>query len=336
MEHRKTQDSELTKMFSKRIKYISFIISVFLSVSCKQEIKQETPSESNPTEQVSELNQKIKENPDNADLYHQRAKYYFENKDFDAAFADLGRVLKTDSSKAVYYLTLSDIYFVTNKTSKSKSALEKAITLDPKNTDALMKLAELYLYVQKHQESIDYINKVLALDQYNAKAYFMKGMNYKELGDTAKAISSMQTSVEQDAEYYAAYMQLGILFAAKKDPLAIDYYNNALKINSGSIEAYYGKGKFYQDMGDSKRAIAIYQELLHLDPNYKFTHFNLGVIYLVQLKQYDLAIKNFDNAIISDPQYAEAYYAKGVCYQALGDEKKATENFNITKKINPH
>ena len=55
-------------------------------------------------------------------------------------------------------------------------------------------------------------------------------MKYKDLGDTAKAISSMQTAVEQDQQYYNAYMQLGILCAAQRNKLAVDYYKNALKV----------------------------------------------------------------------------------------------------------
>ena len=276
-------------IFNKSILNI-FILFVLIFSSCKEE-KKENISDNNPSLEISALNEKIKNEPNKA-------------------------------AKAKYYLTLSDIYFVANKTSKTKEALEKSIILDPANTDALMKMAELYLYVQKHQESIDYINTVLKLDQYNAKAYFMKGMNYKEIGDTSKAISSMQTAVEQDPEYYAAYMQLGILHAAQKNPLAIDYYNNALKINSGSIEAHYGKAKFYQDIKEWKRAIIAYEELLQNDADNKYAHYNLGVIYLLDLKLYDSALKQFDEAIKSDPQYADAYKAKELCNQAMGKTRK--------------
>ena len=84
----------------------------------------------------------------------------------------------------------------------------------------------------------------------------MKGMNYKEIKDTAKAISSMQTAVEQDQTYYSAYIQLGILCAAQKNPLAVQYYKNAMRIQPNSTEAWYDLGKYYQDVKDWAQATA--------------------------------------------------------------------------------
>jgi tetratricopeptide (TPR) repeat protein len=285
---------------------------------------------------LAELNKKILADPNNPDLYHQRAKYEFERqKDVQAALADMGRALKIDSTRAPYFITLSDLYFTVNKSGNAKAALEKALEVDPKNTEAMMKLAELYLYVKKYQKSIDYINMALKVDQYNAKGYFMKGMNYKEIGDTAKAISSMETAVEQDPQYYAAYLQLGILYAAKKDPLAESYYNNALRVDPRSTEAMYNKGKFYQDMQNWNAAIATYNDLLKIDPNYKYASFNLGVIHLVNLKVYEEALKYFNNAIAADSEYKEAYYGRGTCYQAMGDVKRAAADYQQALVIDP-
>lgn len=282
------------------------------------------------------LNKKILADPNNSDLYHQRAKYQFEKrKDVQAALGDMARALSIDSTKAPYFLTLSDLYFTVNKTGNAKAALEKALQIDPKNTEAMLKLAELYLYVKKYQESLNYINMALKADQYNAKGYFMKGMVYKETGDTATAISSMETAVEQDPGYYAAYLQLGILYAAKKNVLAESYYNNALKINPRSTEAMYDKGRFYQDMQNWNGAIQTYTQLLKIDPNYKYAHFNLGVIHLVNLKVYDEAIKHFTNAIQVDSQYKEAYYGRGTCYQALGDVQRAAADYQQALIIDP-
>ena len=56
----------------------------------------------------------------------------------------------------------------------------------------------------------------LKIDETIAKGYFLKGMCYKESGDTTRAISSFQTACEQDNQYYDAYVETGRLFAAKK------------------------------------------------------------------------------------------------------------------------
>lgn len=327
----------------RRLLYLALAVLAMALGSCGSEGGQEAAGTTNDSTAVdstaaglSAINKRILDDPNNPDLYHERAKYHFRHtKDMEAALADMARVMKIDSTKAPYFLTLSDIYFTVNKTGNAKAALEKAIEVDPKNTDAMLKLAELHLYVRKHQESINYINMALKVDQYNSKAYFMKGMNYKEIGDTALAISSMETAVEQDPEYYAAYVQLGILHAAKKSPLAESYYNNALRVKPNSIEVLYNRAKFYQDMGNWNAAIQAYSELLKVDPTYKYAHFNLGVIHLVNLKVYDQALVHFNNAIQYDPKYKEAYYGRGTAYQSMGDVKKAGDDYRAALRIDP-
>lgn len=318
----------------------SVLIAITMLTSCGRdntisETKKTDSTSQNVSEELKQLDAQLLEQPDNADLYHKRAKYYFDKKKYNESFGDITKAMKIDSSKAEYYITLSDLYFVTNQTGNAKIALEKCISLDNKNVDAMLKLAELYLYVRKNEQSMKYINMALKVNQYNAKAYFMKGMNYKELKDTAKAISSMQTAVEQDQQYYNAYIQLGILCAAQKNPLAIQYYKNAIRIDENSTEAWYNLGKCYQDMEQWTNALETYTNLIQMDQGSKNAHYNIGVIHLVNFKKYDLAITHFTEAIHIDPKYVQAYYGRGVCYQSKGDIKHAVIDFQACLDIDP-
>jgi tetratricopeptide (TPR) repeat protein len=286
-------------------------------------------------QELKDLNEQLKANPEKAELYHKRALFYMNNKKYSQGLADMLIAVNIDSTNANYYLTLSDLYFIDNQTSKTKSALEKCIALDDKNTEAILKLAELYLYVRKYEESIKYINMALKIDKYNAKGYFMKGMNYKELKDTARAISSMQTAVEQDQQYYNAFVQLGMLCAAKKNPLAVEYYKNAIKINPKSLEALYSLAKYYQDTEAFEKSIEAYNNLLKVESKSMNTYYNLGVIHLINLKKYDEALNYFTTALQINPKYVQAYYGRALSYQAKGDKKSALTDFEACVNINP-
>ena len=327
-------------MYIKALFSISIFTGLILFSSCGSE---STSPETKTTDSVKsvlpeallKLNAEVEKNPTNADVFHKRAQYHLSTRNFDAGFEDMKRVMMIDSSKAPSFITLSDLYFVTNQTGNSKAALEKCISLDDKNVDAILKLAELYFYVKKHDDCFKYINMALKIDKYNSKAYFMKGMNYKEIKDTAKAISSMQTAVEQDQSFYNAYMQLGILNAAQKNPIAVDYYKNALRVQPNSTEIWYAIGKYYQDVENWDKAIEAYNVLLQIDAKNKNANYNIGSINLVGKKDYKTALKYFTAALSSDPAYVDAYYGRGVCYQAMGDKKKAVVDFNACLSINP-
>ncbi len=312
-----------------RLFFLAVLIStIFIACSGSDKKKKDTEIVSDTTSaELLLLNKQIAADPGNADLYNKRAKYYSENLLFEEALTDISKAMNIDSSKAEYFLTLSDIYFGTGKIKNCQAAIQKSINLDPEYTDALLKMGELNLYFKEYAKTLDYLNKALAINKINAKAYFMKGMTYKEMGDTAKAVSNFQTAVEQDGDYYHAYIQLGLIFSTRHNKLAEDYYNNALKLNPKSIEALYGLGMYYQEIAEYNSAIAAYDSIISINPKYKQAHFNLGYIHLVYLQVYSQAIKHFTNAISCDPDYAEAYYNRGYSYELSGDVTSAKADY---------
>lgn len=299
---------------------ISFAAYILAPSSCvsPKENTEKAVMDSTGTNVFFEINEKIKANPDDADLYYQRALKYFDSQDIQASYNDISRALKLDSSNASYYLLLGDIHFIKKEGIKAKEILNKCLGIDPQNTEAYLKLAEIFFLVEQYATSIEHINKALKIDAHLAKAYFMKGMNYKYSGDTAKAISSMQTAVEQDNDYYDAYIQLGLLYSAKHDSMAINYFDNALRLQGASIEALYGKSLFLQEHGQPERAIAGYEHIIEINPEFRaIAYFNIGYTYLVHLEKYPEAKDNFTHAIEQKPDYFEAWCNRGIAYEKM-------------------
>ena len=311
-------------------------LTACLLFSCKSDTNQKKdPNTSKIPGRLDSLNNQIAQDPNNAELYNLRAKYFFNQKDLSAASKDILKAITLDSTKADFYVTISDIFFAAGQSSKSKRSLEKSLLIDPTSKDALTRMAELYLYVKDNKKSIEYLDKVLKVDVNYPKAYFIKGMNFKEMGDTSKAISSFQTTIEQDPEYYNAYIQLGLLYEAKHNPLALDYYNNALRIDPKSEEAMYNKGMFYQNNDQLNKAIETYTELLKMNPKNKFANYNLGYIHYEYLKVFKVAAEHFDRAIKCDSNYVEAIYMRGLSFEAMGDIQAAARDYNKALVLAP-
>ena len=121
-------------------------------------------------------------------------------------------------------------------------------------------------------DALKYANEALRKDDRLAKAYFIKGFVYKETKDTANAISSFQTVVELDPDNYDAYILLGNIFSKRGNPIALQYFGDALRIRPSSTEAFYNRGLFLQDAGKLDAAVADYTTLLKLDPGYSDAH----------------------------------------------------------------
>lgn len=313
-----------------------FFLSVFFSLtltSCDTfSGKNKKPAQAlSPIDSISEL---ITANPERASLYNERALLYIDKKDFKSAKIDASKAINLDSTISEYYVTLADAYF-TNEPKECVASLKKAISLDHTNIEALRRISELYLYVNRLEESLTYANQILELDPNYSKAFEIKGMCYKLAGDTVRAILNFREAVDKDPQDYNAYMMLAQLHNGLKDKLAVTYYNNALSLKPKSLEAYYGLAMFYQETGELNRAIETYSVILTIDPNYKNAHFNLGYIHFNYLKNYNQALKHFDDAVKSDASYYEAVYMRGVCYETLGDIQRAKGEYTRALQINP-
>lgn len=296
----------------------------------------EKPNNSGYTSVFDSLNTLIKTDPSNADLYFERAKAHYVNRDLASALSDIGRSLKLDSSKAEYYLLLADMKLIEKESRASRDALQKAYKIAPNNVDVLLRLGELYMIVNDAEASFKYLNEVLKIDVYNARAYKLKGFNYKFLGDTAKAVSSFQTAVEQDPGDYDSYLQLALIYSTVGHEFALDYYNNALKVRPNSYEALYAKGLFLQSTNQPREAIEVYNEIIKLNPDYFDAWYNIGYVYLELLNQYDSAAIHFEKALETGPRgYKEARYNLGLSFEKAGDLKTAEAHYREALRIDP-
>ena len=326
-------------MIKRIIPFITVsLLMAFYSCNNKKnesDSKNSVVDSSSANKAITELTQQITANPSDAALFFKRAKAYEADKNLVSSYDDLEKAIQLDSNKTEYLMFMSDVSFRLNKIKNAKACLEKARGMDSGNYDAALRLSEIYLYVRQNAISILYADTVLDKQPDNGKALLLKGFNLKEKGDTTGAIKVFQKAVEYDQQFFEAYMQLGILFQSKNDKLALDYFNNALRIKPNAEDALYGRGLWYQDHNEINKAIQDYTSIIQINPANKNAHFNLGYIHQSILKVYDEATKHYTRAIEADPTYVEAYYNRGVCYETVGNISMARLDYEKAIELRP-
>jgi tetratricopeptide (TPR) repeat protein len=324
---------------------VLFLFILIALGACKNKSKEELKTETSINDSLSiklnspelkAVNAELLDNPNSAELYDKRANIYISLKQLNEAVNDAKRAIKLDSAKADFYMTLVDAYYTQNNTRLAKELLEIIQKKFPENVDALLKLAEIYYIVKQYQKGIDYVNKALKINERLAKAYYLKGSIYRESGDTARAVSSLETAIEQDTKFENAYIDIALIYAARKNPIALEYYNNALKINPYNDNTIYARAKLLQDIGKIDEAIIEYKSILIKNKNCENCYYNLGAIYLEIKKDNKIALENFTNAIALNPNSAQAYFARGYTYSKLKDKASAKADYNMCLKIQPN
>lgn len=304
--------------------------------SCSGDDEKITATKDSIPTDLKALNEGIKADSMNPELYYERSQYYFSKMQIDPAIYDIRRSIELDSTKVKYHLAMGDYHFAINKTRITIESLKRALRQEPENTEVLLKLGELYYIVQKYDTAVYYVNRSLSKESFNAKAHFQKGMILKEAGDTATAVLSFQTAVEQDPRYYDAYVQLGQLQAIRNNPLALGYLENAINLRPKSTEARYFRAMFYQNNKDFKRAKTEYDEILQNDSLNTFVWYNLGYLAFNGDKDFKTALKYFDKSFNLNPNYADAVYMRGLCHENLGEKQLAAKDYNAAIIISPN
>ncbi len=325
------------------IVYISLLVG--LSISCNSPSSETANVENESVEKkeistedtkriLDSLNRLLDLHPEDANLYMDRAKWHLEHKNYARADLDLQKTLDLEPTNTKYLLAYGNHMLFTNQTRKARDVWTICADTDSLNIPCRLKLAELYLLVQQYDDVFKYAKEVSQLDAKKHMPFFYTGMAYTEMGDTARAIHSFQTSLEKKPDFIRGMDQLAYLYGLKGDYIAIDYYNNMLNLDPNRSKTYFNMATFYQSKGDNNKAASIYLLGLQLEPENAGMFYNLGYVYTA-MKDFEKAQLAFSDAIKFDDVYFEAYFARGYVFTQLGNDKKALEDYRSCLLLKP-
>jgi tetratricopeptide (TPR) repeat protein len=320
---------------SKQI-IVGFFMLVFLSMSCKNDPKPVTPTDAtngiNP--ELQALSLLLQKDPKNDSLLFQRAEVYYKLEGYDEAIKDLGDAIVIDSMRPKYYHLLADVFMDYAKSYQAIKTMEVAVSKFPERTATLLKASEYYLIIKKHTEALSLLNKILLRDPQNSEALYMSGRVALDMGKTDEAVSVMRKSVKLNADNADAWEFLGRIFLEKNDPLCLQYFDNALRIDSTNTDLRVFKAMYHKQKGDFPKAFDAYKEIIARDPDNSDAFYDMAIMYL-EMDSLDAAYNHFDICIKRDPLFVKAYYYRGVVAEQKGDPKAALADYKQANKMSP-
>lgn len=300
------------------------ILSVWSS-ACR-----ETPSQAptTPEESLKMLDAKLYKHPKDAALLFERAQIYMQMNRVNEAISDLTRAISIDNSKIGYHLLLADAHFANGDVEHAYSALRAALELNPENEEATLKMGEIAYYSRDYDRAMECLTSVTAKDPNNRTALFMKAFIYKETGDTTNAVLLLRKVCDLYPDYDAAFEELGILYASRLDPLALEYLSTAIRINPQNTSALYALAMYQQDSKQYDKAEELYKQILDINPNHKDAWHNRGYIQLFVYGDTEQAIEYLTRALQCDPAFIEALVNRGCAYELEGNREKALADYH--------
>ncbi len=328
--------------------FLAILSFIFFFFSCSGVAEELVAEENNQIDTVVAIdsmtyfNQKVDANPKSSDWRYKRAVFLLAKGDVPQSKYDLEQALRLDSVNMDARLMYANLHLSMTNLDTSKFHYEYILEKDTANTGALIGLSKLYALLDNPAAANAHISTALEINPNLAEAYFMRGIIYRtDYYDTGRkeswdrAVSSFQTTVEQDPDYYSAYIEMGVMYDQIKSDLALEYYNSALDIYPESQEAWYNIGMYHQTRGEVDQALTAYKKINAIDSTWADPYYNQGYIHLVLTEKLDSAIHYLILATDRDPMYFQAYNNLGLAYELSGDIPNAKKYYQKAIDANP-
>lgn len=317
-------------------------ITTVLFSSCKSDQTPKPKSEAQTSAAIIEtgdaeidfLTKALSNNSLDDELRFKRAEKLYDKGLYNEAIADLKVAITVDSMQPQYYHLLSDVFLDDNNSSKAIQTMKVAANLFPERIPTLLKLSETHYLLKQYQESMSALNNISRFDNQNAEAYFMIGLNFREMGDIKRAMAALQSATEFDSKLTDAWLVLGDLLREQNNPRALQYYTNAVSIDPENINALHSLAYFKQDNEDVEGALDLYKSINKIDRYYIPAYLNAGILHL-ERSEYTEAMEQFDIIVKQQPQNPKGHYFKAEVLFALGDKEGAKVSVNNALSLDP-
>jgi tetratricopeptide (TPR) repeat protein len=210
------------------------------------------------------------------------------------------------------------VFLKDSKTSRASAAPGSSIPAHelsmPKSARDLVDSGKRELYVDKNPQGalIDFESAVAKAPAYY-EAYYLIGITYLALQNSAQAERNLQKSVDLSNQSYAdAVLALALLWIGRRDvahgePLL----RHALELNPNSWAGFFELGKLELYRNHYQPALQAAEKAQSLAPEQPLVYRLLSLIHLRQ-KNYAAALVDLDSYIRLDPDSRDGLHAKEI------------------------
>ncbi|NXK19998.1 TTC6 protein, partial [Arenaria interpres] len=298
--------------------------------------------------------------------YYNRAVCYHQIKDFRKALKDYGILLLLELSEEITYKVLINRGLLFMELGEHANACEdfkEATLLSPDDSQVFQAIGICCHRLHECEEAVRSFDQVLKLDPVSVDAYIGRGNLYMEnghetgykqaqkdflraihlnptcinaricLGYNLQALGKLQRAWSQftaaiciDPKCHAAYDgRASVCLEAGESFSAFQDINAALKLAT-TAPLLTNRGVINQLMGYLPCAMKDYQQAISVDPNYALAYFNAANIYFHN-RQFSQAYCYYSKVLELDPGNESAVMNRAITNTLLNNIEEAKEDF---------
>ena len=209
----------------------------------------------------------------------------------------------------------------------AEHAYREALEADSENAEIYNLLGVLKLQQNDVISAVYYAEKAI---EKNPNAYFYETLfqTYIRAGLYKQIVLREKEVLQKFPEDFSLFFNLALAYKNLNKPHeAIRYYNQALKVDPASYDAWFNLAHLYSVEGETKNALSALKICRKIRPNDKDTEYFLSLAYM-RLKDYNKGLKLFESRFSRETAFA----LQNKTYPHKASEAKLWHGENIKNK----
>jgi tetratricopeptide (TPR) repeat protein len=236
------------------------------------------------------LNELFAIEPNNEEIYIQKANIYSKRDNHEKAIEYLKIALQYTSDLADVYNLIGMEYLFMDSLELAKENFIKCVEEDPEDQASLYNVVYCFEFLDQNEMAIEYLNKYINNNPYSEIAWHQVGRLEYGLKNYEEAIRAFDYATIIDDEFLGAFMEKAKAHEKLKEyELAIENYNQTIALDDPTSYALLRIGKCHEKLGNIPTALKYYNKTVHEDPLLDKGWIAITDLYIRQ--------KNFDKAL---------------------------------------
>ncbi len=276
--------------------------------------------------------QAVAQQPDNVNYLYEYGKLLNELDRSDEAVPLADRIIELAPNDPRGYALKANALMWTDPSTAIPIAVN-GLEVNPNFAPLHSALAIAYINIGRYQEGIVRAQKAVELDPMDANAHRAYSYTLIYVGRREEAIDQLEQAREINPYLTSIYFELAAQYRTPeidKPEMAVAIYQEILRLEPDNAKAYLRLCETYSAQGEFSQAQDFCEQAIEIDDQFALAYRELGRMQYNR-RNYEGAIESFETCVDlgATPDNAiECWYLRGLAHYYLGDCDQAWEILN--------
>ncbi|XP_039207733.1 tetratricopeptide repeat protein 6 isoform X4 [Crotalus tigris] len=287
---------------------------------------------------LEDLNFVIKYNISYTDAYLSRAQIYRKQGKNHLAMINYTLALRYRPTDPEIYYKRGEVHEEEGELILAMEDYSKCLYYDPQSVDACMKHGIYYFNKSNWTIAMNDFTTVIKKDPKHAEARTYRARIYIKQEQYKNAAEDLSAAIHLNPRNWIAFYYRGCILRKIDPKQSLQDLSVSVLLNHryDNIGAYLHRGILYAELKQWPLAICDFENAIALDRSLTTPYINIGLITMLHSDQYFDAILRFTEAIRVDPLDVRPYLCRAQAYQKVHDLKNSVKDINRAIHLHPN